>query len=187
MKKYKLTLIAAAVAFSCGIVQAEEIKAPEDLVDQAGDPKIIDVAPADGYTHVTVTQEGSKTTVESGALKVGNATIQDTAVKIEGKGSTVYFGTEKSKLESVTITSNPDIIDKDSSKRVEYLGYLNNGSSLNVFAGKYAQTGSNKGFWVAGDSNAVFNVNSFNSETRTTAIRALGGEKWFFRIGVGIL
>ena len=93
MKKYKLTLIAAAVAFSCGIVQAEEIKAPENLVDQAGDEKVIDVAPEAGYTNVIVSQEGSTTTVKSGALKVGNDTIKNTAVAIKGQGSTVNFGT----------------------------------------------------------------------------------------------
>ena len=186
MKKYKLTLIAAAVAFSCGAVQAEEIKVPEDLVVQTNGEKVIEAAPEGGYTHVSVKNPNYETTtlkevittVKKGDLVVDNSAsikLNDSAVDIDGKGiekAIVNFGTAESKLDSVTIKANTEIADQG--EYVYWLGYVNNGATLNVYANKYAQSGSNQGLMVENGAKANFNVNSFSSETRTTAIRAFG-------------
>ena len=167
MKKYKLTLIAAAVAFSCGTVQAEDL----------GNNQTIETAPESGYNRVVV--DSGSTTVKKGDLLVdysANTVTNKSAVDIKGESTTVNFGTKDSALDSVTIRAHEGNVNPQG-ERVYWLGYVNNGATLNVYANKYEQRGSEKGLWVENGANANFNVNTFKSTTATTAIRAFGSEK----------
>lgn len=178
MKKH-LSLLSTAVMLALSTSASAVV-----ITDSEGDQK---VTGDQEYSQVFAIKEGTLTFTEANLLTVDNRThqLQNSPAFIAQNGGTINFGTEESKLGTISVKAK-EYSETDTDPSHYWTGYIKEGT-VNVNADKYEQTGSVHGIYVLGTNGVSsvlnLNVDQFDSTTGATALHVREGEGAVINVG----
>lgn len=178
MKKH-LSLLSTAVMLALSTSASAVV-----ITDSEGDQK---VTGDQEYSQVFAIKGGTLTFTEANLLTVDNRThqLQNSPAFIAQNGGTINFGTEESKLGTISVKAK-EYSETDTDPSHYWTGYIKEGT-VNVNADKYEQTGSVHGIYVLGTNGVSsvlnLNVDQFDSTTGATALHVREGEGAVINVG----